>query len=600
MILQSLVHYYDRLLTEDAVQPSGFQEKEIPWVIEINGDGRFVRLIRTGGENGRGRRFVVPYEVKRSGDNFTANLLWDNLEYVLGVPRPKANAGQLRKVVRRHAAFVERLRSLPNATRNDPGVAAVERFLAQSDWSGLKAAEEWNDLVASGTANISFLLKGDADLVCAREAVCRYVEANAITQNSGMARCLVTGEQSVIARTHNRVKGVRAPKGQQSRDTDLVSFNEDAFRSHGWSQGQNAPVGERAAHAYVAALNWLLHRDHASHHFVEGDTTYVFWAEAKTTFEDEFAHLLGGYAEQTTDDDGTAARNVLESVRKGIRPHIEDPTPFCVLGLAPNAARLAVRYWHIGPVGEMAGRILAHFDDLDVTGLDRDRHAGAAWRLISAAAVKGKLSSLQDQFRGRLFSELLAAVLDGRPYPDTLLARAVERCRAEQAPWPVRVAVIKAVLCRRARTAGSIEREVTVSLDRENRSPGYRLGRLFAVLEGIQRVANPNINTTIRDRYFGAATTTPRAVFTELMRLKTAHLRKVRRAKPGLAVHFEKTLDEIMNGFDGLAAFPAHLGLEEQGRFVVGYHHQRSSVASDVPEADATELDSSETEASEE
>jgi CRISPR-associated protein Csd1 len=594
MILQSLVRYYDRLLAEGAVQPPGFQNKEIPWVVEIDKEGRFIRLIPTGGDDKRGRSFIVPHEVKKSV-NIAANLLWDNPEYVFGAARPGLNEAQAAKVPKRHAAFLQRLNDLPEAVRNDEGVSAALYFLERRDWGQLQATEGWVEMTASGT-NVSFRLAGENDLICGRAAVRRHVESEAKKPAAGTAWCLVSGERVAPAILHPAIKGVR---GAQTSGANLISFNLDAFRSHGWSQGENAPVGERAAHAYVAALNFLLHRDNPRHHHVEGDTTFVFWAASSHAFEDEFPRLLGDFGDHPTEDDGSAVKDVLESVRKGIRPHLDDPTPFHVLALAPNAARLSVRFWYQGPVGEMARRILDHFDDLAMVGLEHDRQAARAWRLVSAVAMKGKLSALQEQFRGRLFGEILAAVLGGRPYPETLLARAVERCRTEQAVWPIRAALIKAVLCRRARFSDSIEKEVTVSLDRENRTLGYRLGRLFAVLEGVQRAANPGINTTIRDRFFGAATSTPRAVFTELMRLKDAHLRKLRRGKPPLAVHFEKVLDEIMGGFDGDTAFPAHLGLEDQGRFIVGYHHQRHSVAKAVPEADATDLDSANTDATE-
>jgi CRISPR-associated protein Csd1 len=572
MILQRLCAYFDRLLGEGAVQPHGFQTKAIPWVVELDGDGAFVSLRPTGGEDDRGRRFPVPAEVKRSV-NIAANLLWDNPEYVFGAPRATANDKQLAKVPKRHAAFVERLDGLPEKTRADAGLVAVRAFLGRGDFSALETAEGWRDMVDGG-ANVTFKLAGEGQLICERPAVRAAIEAGAdesTTDDEGNSWCLITGRRSPAATLHPSVKGVR---GAQTSGANLVSFNLDAFRSHGWEQGANAPVDAAAANAYVAALNHLLDRDNRRHRLVEGDTTFVFWAGAPTPMEDRFIHLLGGLGDEPETSDGTEVRAAFDSMTNGLRSHLDDETPFHVLGLAPNAARLAVRLWHEGTVSEMAGRIQQHFDDLSVDGLWRKGQVPGLWRLLGGAAIGGDVKKLQDQLRGKLAAGVVTAILGNRPYPATLLARTVERCRAEQSVWPVRAALVKAALNRRTRTLASSEKEMTVSLDPQNINPGYRLGRLFAVLEGIQRSANPNINTTIRDRYFGAATTTPRAVFIELMRLKNAHLKKLRRSEPGYAVRYEKLVDGITEGLTAEVGFPAFLSLDDQGRFILGYHHQ--------------------------
>ena len=106
-------------------------------------------------------------------------------------------------------------------------------------------------------------------------------------------------------------------------------------------------------------------------------------------------------------------------------------------------------------------------------------------------------------------------------------------------------------------------------LDPDNTHPAYRLGRLFAVLEKAQEEASPGLNATIRDRYYGAASSTPVAVFTTLLRLKNAHLKKL---TIGQSVSFEKLLTEILGP---VTDFPAHLSLPDQGRFALGYYHQR-------------------------
>ena len=570
MILQALAAYYDRLLGDGAVQPQGFQEKEILWVVELSLNGRFLRLIRTGGENDRARKFVVPAEVKRAS-NIAANLLWDHAEYVFGWPRADLKKSQVAKVPQRHQAFLARLRALPETLQADAGVSAVIRFLEANDFSGLQSSDDWGEL-SRGNGNVSFRLEGNRDLVCERPAI-RAALSGSVSHANGIDTndngwCLITGRRAGAARLHPSIRGVR---GAQTSGANLVSFNLDAFTSHGWSQGANAPISEAAAHAYTTALNHLLARGNERHRFIEGDTTFVFWAAASTPIEDQFAHLLGSYAAEQRESDGTPVRDTFESVRRGLRPSLDDQTPFYVLGLAPNAARLAVRLWYEGTVAELTHNILLHFDDLEIVGLGGENNVPGLWRLIGAAARDSDLRKLSDTLRGQLAAGIMAAILDRLPYPTTLLARTVTRCRAEQSVWPIRAALIKASLNRRIP-----EKEVTVSLNPDEPNVGYRLGRLFAVLENIQRSSQGDINVTIRDRYFSAAMTAPRSAFAELMRLKNAHLKKVRRSSPGLAVHFERSLDQVLDALPPAGGFPAFLSLEDQGRFILGYHHQRN------------------------
>ena len=598
MILQALTAYCDRLLADDKVQPEGYQEKEIPWVIELTLDGRFLSLRSTGGEDGRGRKFVVPAEVKKSV-NIAANLFWDNPEYVFGWPRPGLTEKQAAKVPKRREAFIARLRQLPEAARADPGVSAIITFLEKEDFAALQSADGCEDL-KRGNASVSFTLSGDRGLVCERPAVrAALSECACETDNTEQEGwCLVTGRRAQPTRLHPSIKGVR---GAQTSGANLVSFNLNAFTSHGWSQGANAPVSQAAAHAYTAALNHLLARGNERHRLTEGDTTFVFWAAAPTPMPivDQFAYLLGSYGTDQQESDGTPVRETFESVRRGLRPSLDDETPFYVLGLAPNAARLAVRFWHEGTVADMAHNILRHFDDLEVVGLGGESNVPKLWRLIAASARKGEPKNLQDNLRGQLFAGLMASILDGLPYPGTLLARTVARCRAEcptnrerdtfRLLLPIRAALIKAVLNRRFRAM-----EITVNLDLDRRDVDYRLGRLFALLENIQRrsqhptrdddrsgssARRAPLNVTIRDRYFGAFMTAPRSVFPQLMHLKNAHLKKLHRSDDtrGLAIFFEHQIDEILSVVSPNPGLPASLSLEEQGRFILGYHHQRNA-----------------------
>ena len=595
MILQALTGYYDRLLADRTVQPQGFQEKEIPWVVELSPDGRFLRLIRTGGEDRRGRKFVVPAEVKKSV-NIAANLLWDNPEYVFGWPRSGLTEKQAAKVPQRREAFMARLRASPETLQVDAGVSAVISFLETNDFSALQSSEGWEELT-KGNGNVSFRLEGDRDLVCERPGV-RAALSQSVCETDGthsddQSWCLVTGRRAAPARLHPSIKGVR---GAQTSGANLVSFNLDAFTSHNWSQGANAPISEAAAHAYTTALNQLLARGNERHRLIEGDTTFVFWAAAKNPIEDQFAYLLGSYSSNDDKSDPARVRETFDSVKKGsvLSENLENPTPFYVLGLAPNAARLAVRLWHEGTVAELAHNILRHFNDLEIVGLGSESNVPGLWRLIGAAARDGDLKKLSDTLRGQLAAGVMTAVLQGQPYPATMLARTVARCRAEaqrkperdlfRLMLPIRAALIKAILKRRSPT-----KEVSVTLDPDEPDAAYRLGRLFAVLENVQqRAAQSNdrdvtpskrtqLNVTIRDRYFGALMTAPRSVFPQLMHLKNAHLKKINREAPKLARYFERRIDNILDALQPREGLPAALSLEEQGRFILGYHHQRNS-----------------------
>jgi len=290
----------------------------------------------------------------------------------------------------------------------------------------------------------------------------------------------------------------------------------------------------------------------------------------------ENAEYALGVAKAKADDKqaATPMRQTLDSIRRGLVDCSEDQnTGFFVLAVAPNAARLAVRSWIAATVGEVAKRFEAHFEALDIIGSAENRPIPTLWRLLGELMPKADIKLLKDALRGRLSGDIMAAVLNGTPYPATLLARAVERCRLENSVRPLRAALIKAVLSRRSSPE---ERPPTMSLDLDCKKPGYLLGRLFAVLESIQHAAQGKLNVTIRDRYFGAAMTSPRAVYAQLERLKNAHLKKLRRDKGGLGVFFEKEFDSITEKMEAEDGFPPALSLDDQGRFILGYHHQRT------------------------
>ena len=571
MILQELVRYYDRKSRDpDPTQrlPSlGLEDKEIPFIIELSADGRVVQLRDTremDGKKLRAKSFLVPQGVKKTS-GVAANLLWDSAAYVIGLERARKGQAEMTP----HAAFRARIAALHEAAQADEGLRAVCAALDRADWAVLHAHPAWPE-IEEGNKVMSFQLSGDLDLVCQRPAVA-FAALPAADAGAPVGLCLVDGVRAPIQRLHSSIKGVW---GAQSSGANIVSFNARAFESYGKTerQGENAPIGERAAFAYTTALNHLLAS--ASRNRVQvGDASTVFWSDSASRFDSEFT--LADFFGENKDhpDQGVRAVQALhQALSSGMLPVGERDAQFFVLGLAPNAARISVRFWLYAPLSELAPRILRHFADLKIVRrYDSDPTTPSLFRLLSSLALQGKL----DNVPPRLAGEWMRAILEGQPYPATLLNAAVMRCKAEQDVTTLRAAILKAWLNRDYRRknadASPEHQHFKEELDMEQTDTPYLLGRLFAVLERVQQAALPGINATIRDRYYGAASTTPVSVFTTLLRLKNAHLKKL---GDGQTNYFERLIGEVMNP---LSDFPRQLTLPQQARFALGYYHQRQA-----------------------
>jgi CRISPR-associated protein Csd1 len=573
MILQALATYYGRTaVAGDDVASEGFQKQEIPFLIILNRKGEFVDLQDTRYVEGKkkvGRLFNVPMAIKKTS-GVAANLLWENPAYLVGRPKPDPK-NDPKKVREQQNAFIDRIKEVFPKGEDDEGIRSVLSFLERNDFQVLFEHPAWPEIEEKGSV-ISFLLEGDTHLICERPAVARALKKK---DNSGEKKipCLVTGEPDIPKRLHTSIKGVW---GAQTSGANIVSFNLKAFTSFGKEQGFNAPVGERAEFAYTTGLNTLLRK--GSHQRIQvGDASTVFWAEKKHDFEDVFAGIFGEPAKDNPVQDQKSIIAMFRAPEIGSKPELDPKTRFYVLGLAPNAARIAVRFWYDGTVGEVANNIYQHFEDCSIVHGSNQPDTLPLFRLLLSTAAQGDSKNIQPNLAG----EFMRSILDKTPYPRTALTATIIRIKAEQSKrnqqgkvvpnvtYP-RAALIKAVLSRETRYYNRNEKGVGMALDRTNGNIGYRLGRLFAVLEKIQEEANPGINATIRDRFYGAASSTPVAVFAHLMKLMNHHISKLENR--GRAINFERIIGEIVDGIDG---FPPHLSLPDQGRFAVGYYHQR-------------------------
>jgi len=588
MILQALASYYERI-SQDAgsgMAQEGFEKKEIPFIIVLDHEGKFKGIDDTRSKEGkkkRAREFLVPKGVKKTV-NIAANLLWGNPEYVLGKPRPgtegdarkvepeyvlgkprpgtEGDARKVEKVRERHMSFIKKVEAFDGV---DDGVSAVLSFLKNGDFSDVFSHQAWPE-VEKSWRDITFRLEGDNALVCQRDTVRKVVaSSNTKEKDDGLYQCLITGDMESPARLHSAIKGVR---GAQPSGANIVSFNLPAFYSFGKTQGFNAPVGKKAEHAYTTALNKLLTKGSRQRMQV-GDSSTVFWAEKPNKMEDWFADFFGEPAKGESEQDNEAIRALYKAPETGAPPLDDDLTRFYVLGLSPNASRIAVRFWYAGTVGEVARNIKQHFDDCAIVHGPKEREHLSLFRLLVSTALQGKSENVQPNLAG----ELMKSILTGTPYPAILLASAVRRARAEREITYPRASLIKACLVRDARYYKKTGKEAGMALDLENTNIGYRLGRLFSVLEKIQEEASPGINATIRDRFYGSASSTPAMAFPHLMKLKNHHLSKL--DNRGRAVNLERLVGEVMSG---LADFPSHLSLQDQGRFAVGYYHQRQDL----------------------
>lgn len=576
MILQSLADYYLRESARKGsrIAPLGLEKKEIKFLIEIDEDGEFVNLVDTRDDGKNGKIYLVPKAVGRSGSDSwkIANLLWDHYGYVLG----QSQAGKVNlKAPGQLTSFKNRLKSLPEEIKSRPGVAAIIKFYEKNGPEKVIKHEYWDKCNKIAGCNLTFILCDDAAPVTEdnqlRTLLSMMDNDSEASEDKVHGRCLVTGQIGEIARTHSKI-------GLGGNQATLVGFQRNSgYDSYGKEQGYNAPISTKAEFYYITALNTLLKAE--NNHARMGDVTLVFWG-APRTLSDEYVASFEQEVKATvssqfdTPVQGPAApnigaenvKNIIESIFTGKVPS-DIGDRFYVLGLAPNKARISVVLWKSGSIKEIARNICQYQKDITVIR-DEARRAPTLRDILSSSEFKGKVENVPTN----MGPALVYAVFNGSQYPSSLFGHIMQRVRAERNPNAVRCAYIKAYLNRKYKHSKGAE--IKVALDKENKNPAYRLGRLFAVLEKVQEEANPGINSTIRDRFYSAMSSSPAAVFPMLLRLKNHHLEKL---VPGRKINFETEIADIFSELQP-ETLPKHLSLEEQGYFALGYYHQRQDL----------------------
>ncbi len=586
-ILASLERAYHRLAEEDKVPPIGYSDERIDYCVVLKADGQPngqpMDLRDHSGKKPVAPRRSVPRPEKRAGKTLLPSFLWDKASYALGAMEdlegedPDTRERRAERVKNQYEAFQNRHFALQN--ESDAGLAACYRFLQWWKPEYFDALG-WPDEMKG--ANVVFRLEGEHNFIHDREAA-RQLWASQMNQDheSGQAVCLVTGELSPIARLHPSIKGVR---GAQSAGASIVSFNLDAFESYGHKQGDNAPVSEDAAAAYTTVLNHFLRTNENKVQL--GDASTVFWADGSDAEAEAQCEAIFSFAVNDTNDaddeiSEQAIKTILEKIKRGhpmeeIRPDLPQGVRFYVLGLAPNAARISIRFWLEDDFATIAEHILWHYRDMRIDPPPRQEQPSVrrCLREVATTKVKNPYEHIPPQLAG----EMLRAILTGRSYPQTLLSTILMRLRSDKAITDLRVALLKAVVCRNRRMAGhSTEEDDLVSLDPTNADPGYLLGRLFACFEYAQTQAlGGKVNATICDKYYGAASATPRSVFPILQRNAMNHLSRLRKNRPPTHRYIDNKITQIYGGATPDELFVATLTMERQAFFAIGYYHQKN------------------------
>ena len=569
MILQALVEHYENLLETEKVSRQGWCNAKVSYVINLSKEGDVKNIEWVKEEKERGKKKIwlpsqkkVPEMVTRSS-GVSANFLCDNSKYLLGIDKDMDDESQRERAMECFQAAKEKHLSLLKDVEGDMA-QAIRLFFEH--WNPEKAMEyqeikeNWDEVTDGGNLIFGMGMSYAQDDIKIQEA---WDEKQKTEQNNLKGICLATGEKTEIVRIHRTIKGV---PGAQSSGAALVSFNAPAFESYGKEQSYNAPVGKYAEFAYTTALNYLLSQEKYTMQI--GDTKVVFWAESgKEEYQETFFMSVNCPV-----DNQNVVKAVFEKLKKHEPIDIKDiqlnpEQKFYILGLAPNAARLSVRFFYQNSFGNILSNIARHYERMELVkpGWETRDYIGVNQMLNETVNQNSK----EKKPVSNMATMVMQSVISGSRYPASLYSDILISIRAEQGKikWE-KAAIIKAYLIQNYKWE---EGDHYMGLNEESNEIAYVLGRLFSVLESIQIDANSGIKTTIRDKYFNSACAAPASVFPILIKLKNSHIRKIEREKEGVKIYYERLLTSIIGKIE---EYPKRLSLEDQGKFILGYYHQ--------------------------
>ena len=490
----------------------GMELKELGFLIVIDKEGHFLRFEDRRKNKKQAQTFLVKKHIGRTSA-VVANYLYDNSGYVFGY----SDKGD---VMAQYRAFKDKVEDIYQLHSQDEDMIAVHLFYSQEHQDVLTQMKQdplWSEIernLNKKYSAFSFLIEGKTKIVAEKVELLDIEDSE--SSDDGQI-CLVSGKKGKAVET---TTATMIPGSQAT--AKLVAFQvSSGYDSYGKTKVGNAPISEDAEFAYTTALNKNIEQ-------VRKVFTAIYSGELKTTSEDKFY----------------------------------------ILGLAPNSARIAVVYWAEIPLKEFAGTICKHFEDMTVVDTRLEKKPYLSLRnILSTVTLGGKASDATPN----LPDAVIKSIFQGLPYPQTLFASCIRRIRAESgdkdknAVHITRAAIIKAYLNRINK-----KQEINVMLDKDNTNQGYLCGRLFAVLDKIQEEANNQ--HSIRERYMNSASSTPAAVFSTILNLSNHHVENLK--NEGRKIFFEKLKQEIISKIEA-DGFKAQLDLQDQGRFFIGYYHQR-------------------------
>ena len=569
MLLQSLVKLYEAWAEKGEIEKLGWNPVKISYGISLDEEGNVDEIIHLKSNAPKGNKEIpslisLPMPVKRSV-GVASNFLYDNATYVFGYDNSN-------KPDRAKQCF-DCFRSVGNKVlenSDDEFSTVIKKFL-QKDYSEfenlsdllteLNCTETTVDDILNKGANLLLMPLGkfptDSKAIC--ESWNSYYEHS----DAPKGVCLVTGKDDHIAKLHPVIKNIR---GAQAAGASLVSFNATAFDSYGKENGYNAPVSEYAAFAYTSALNKLVSDN--DHKVFSGDTTVVCWTEdGESAYQDVFAGIFNSDDEvkqKDLHDTIVSIVNGNEVKWEGIP--LNPSNNFYILGISPNSARLSVRFFIQNTFGKVMENLLKNQQRMEMVkpGFEKFNYI-PLWRILGETVNK---KSRDKKCKPHLAGDVLNSIINDYNYPSTLYYGILGRISAEQNINWVKASVLKAYLLKNYDS--KYKEEITVDYNENSNNKAYLLGVLFSNLEEIQNTANPGIKSTIRDRYFTAASSTPSRVFPILIDLAQNHIKKI--PNVGAKVNCQKMLTETMSKLGD--KFPNRLKLDEKGMFQLGYYQR--------------------------